>query len=42
MKTYIQPAIVIENLATRYTVCNTVSSNIIPGFGEPGGGDGPQ
>ena len=44
MKTYIQPTIVIENLATRYTVCNNISSpgNYIPGFGEPGEGGGPQ
>ena len=33
MKTYIQPQIVIEYLATSYAVCNTVSSNIIQGFG---------
>ena len=40
MKTYIQPQIVIENLATRYTVCNTISSNIILGFGEGESGGG--
>ena len=44
MKTYIQPTIVIENLATRFSVCNTISSpgDFISGFGEPGGGDGAQ
>ena len=40
MKTYIQPQIVIEYLATSYAVCNTVSSNVIQGFGEGDGGEG--
>ena len=44
MKTYMQPQILIEHLATSYAVCQTISSpgGVVPGFGEPGGGGGPQ
>ena len=44
MKTYMQPQILIEHLASSYAVCQTISSpeSIIPGFADPGGGDGPH
>lgn len=44
MKTYIQPQIVIEYLATRYSICQEISSpgGAVQGFGVPGGGGGPQ
>lgn len=41
MKTYIQPKIVIDYLATSYAICQDISSGgTISGFGEPGGGGG--
>ena len=44
MKTYIQPQIVIENLAHSYAVCYTISdpNKAIQGFGAIGGGGGPR
>lgn len=44
MKKYIQPQIVIEFLATRYSICQDISSTggAVQGFGEPGGGEGPH
>ena len=43
MKTYIQPQIVIDYLATSYAICYSISSDgKISGFGEPGGGGGPH